>query len=89
MHGYEKSQDISWTFLEDKLVILSTHSQKCFHEFNSLATDLWLWLDTVETKDELLQKILAKYDVAEDTASEDLESFLSDLKAKELLVGHD
>jgi len=85
MMDYAKPKNLSWTLLNEQLVILDSREKKVFHELNGVASDLWEWLDEVETKEDLVQRVLEKYDVEVRQVEIDIEQFFADLLEKKLL----
>lgn len=85
MEKLKKVSNISWTMLGDSLVILDTRGKRQFHELNEIGAFLWNALDEEKTSEELKDCLLAHYDVSEKMARNDIETFLLELKKKNLL----
>lgn len=47
---------------------------------NGMGSDIWSMLEEDISRDELLAKILSEYDVSEEKASADIDSFLNTLR---------
>lgn len=71
--------------MDERLVVLDTRDKREFHEFDEVATFLWEALDTAQDFDALVASLTNAYDVEQETAKEDAQSFLDNLKSKNLL----
>ena len=56
------------------------------HSLEEIGAFIWKRIDGQKTLKAILEDLLAEYNVAEDTASRDLQSFVNDLLEAELLV---
>lgn len=86
MEGYQKAEGLSWTKMNDCIVILDTREGRQFHEFDEIATFLWEQMDEVNGVSDLVSKLTDQYDVDQDTASSDVEEFFETLKSKNLIT---
>ncbi len=86
MSGYQKANEISWTELEGKTVILDTREGRQFHEFDEVASFLWALLDHCKSLDELVERLTDEYDIHIDQAKLDIENFLKTLREKKLIL---
>ncbi len=53
---------------------------------NDVGAFIWKNMEEDITKDELVRKILAEYDVDEETAKKDVEEYVSSLKGADLIA---
>ncbi|EQC50754.1 PqqD family protein [Bacteriovorax sp. DB6_IX] len=85
MQTIEKAKDISWTKLNDNIVILDTRDGHIYHELNSVASLIWTEITTGSTLDSLIQKVTEEYDIDANTAQHDVLELLEKFKNKGLL----
>ncbi len=83
---YKKANEISWTKLEGKTVILDTREGRQFHEFDEVASFLWDALDECLNFEDLLKHLTDEYDIQVEQARDDIEIFLSTLIEKKLIL---
>ncbi len=86
MSKFQKVKDISWTKLDEKIIILDTRHGRQFHEFDEVATYLWEALDQAESVDQLAISLTEHYDVSEKDALIDVNQFLTSLQEKKLIL---
>jgi len=86
MKRYHKAKGISWTMMDNHLVILDTRTERKFHEFDEVASFLWNHIeDDGVTEFDLINSLLNEYEVDENQAKLDIFNFISELKDKRLL----
>jgi hypothetical protein len=78
------SDRLEWREIDGEIVLLDTEASK-YLAGNRTAGALWPKLAAGATRQELLDELLAKFDVDGDTASRDLDAFLEDLAERGLL----
>lgn len=79
------SEDLSWRDVSGELVALNTVSGE-YYSFNQVGREVWLAIAEGRTLEELVDRILAEYDVADRaTALRDIEKFVLDLKGSKLI----
>ena len=71
--------------VDDDLVILDIPSGKYF-ELNDVGALLWERLDGTQSVEDLIDVVLAEYDVDRETASKDVEDLLGELIRSGLVV---
>lgn len=76
------------TRLDGEEVILHRGSEKYFG-LNEVGTRLWEALEEPRTVDELVATIAEEFDVPEERSREDVETFVADLKAADLIEAFD
>jgi hypothetical protein len=79
-----RSDKIVWREVEDELVVLEL-STTTYLTLNGSAMQLWLRLLDGATPQDLIDTLVERYDIPQDLARSDTESFLADLTARELL----
>ena len=71
--------------VDDDLVILDIPSGKYF-ELNDVGALLWERLDGTQSVEDLIDLVLAEYDVDRETASKDVENLLGEMIRSGLVV---
>lgn len=86
----KRKPDVILTLSAGKNVLIPTGeaaaSYKGIISVNEMGTVLWNMLETEITKEQMLEKVLAEYDVTEDVAKKDIENFLNKLKSAGFLA---
>ena len=84
----EKAQlrsDLTWREIDDKIIVLDLQSGK-YLEINATGAALWkLLAEGAVTREELTQRLLNEFQVDDETATRDVEAFLSGLERARLL----
>jgi hypothetical protein len=84
-----KFDDVVWRDVGDDLVVLEL-STSTYLTLNGTAKFLWQGIaDGGSTKSELAIRLSNRYDIPEEQAVADVESFLGGLSERRLLVGDD
>ncbi len=93
MVNYKRNQDVSFSQLDQQVVILdlpknaSEASENCyFHQLNETASFLWQCLDSPQTENELLAKLQTEFEVEPELAQQDLKNYLQQLSQQKLIV---
>lgn len=81
---YRQNKEIAWRAIEGEAVLFDT-AQGMMRQLNPLATALWERLESEQTAAELVAFVTAQYEVAEDRARADVESFLTTLSERRLV----
>lgn len=76
------------TTVDGEQIILHRGSEKYFG-LNEVGTRLWEALEEPRTVDELVATIREEFDVSEERSRNDVESFVSDLEAADLIEASD
>lgn len=76
------------TTVDGERIILHSGSEKYFG-LNEVGTRLWEALEEPRTVDELVATIREEFDVSEERSRNDVESFVSDLEAADLIEASD
>lgn len=78
--------DLTWREIEDKVIVLDLRSGK-YLEINPTGAALWkLLAEGAVTRDELTQRLVSEFQVDDETATRDVEAFLSGLERIGLLA---
>jgi hypothetical protein len=84
----EKAQlrsDLTWREIDDKIIVLDLHSGK-YLELNATGAALWkLLAEGAVAREELTQRLVSEFQVDDETATRDVEAFLSGLERARLL----
>jgi coenzyme PQQ synthesis protein D (PqqD) len=78
------SDRLEWREIDGEIVALDTEASK-YLAGNHTAGALWPRLAAGATRDELLEALLARFDVDAETASRDLDTFLRSLEERGLI----
>jgi hypothetical protein len=78
------SDRLEWREIDGEIVALDTEASK-YLAGNRTAGALWPRLAAGATRDELLEALLARFDVDAETASRDLDMFLRSLEERGLI----
>jgi PqqD family protein of HPr-rel-A system len=73
------------TDMDTEVVVLHM-SRGRYHGLNEVAGQVWKWVQEPRTRDELLDLLLAEFDVDPEQAAADLDALLDDLRARDLVV---
>ena len=81
-----REPDIAWTQVGDEIVILDTRTS-VYSRLNSSAAKLWLALSTGATSiDEMVTVLRKEYGIDEQIAAIDVMTFLTSLRAGNMLL---
>jgi coenzyme PQQ synthesis protein D (PqqD) len=83
-----RARRLHWLESEGEVVALDEQALT-YLSANAAGTVLWQALAEGATRDELVRLILAEFDVDEATAGADVDRFLADLEARDLLERSD
>ena len=81
---YERATELLEAKLGDELVALDREGGNCFG-FNSVATRVWQLLLSPKTFTELIEALVAEYEVSADQCTEELQGLLDSLIEKGLV----
>lgn len=84
MRKYHKNDEIDEQRIDDKIILFDTKSFR-FYELNPTMTEIWDMLDKNPTMEDVVNDIVSKYDVDEETAKKDVEKSLNDMLDKNLI----
>lgn len=85
---YQRSPNIEWKKIEQEILLFSFPEKK-FFKLNKLGAFIWTNCTGKNTAEQILNKIVLKFDVIKKKAKEDLDVFLSDLHVKGLIIKTD
>lgn len=75
----------TWRRVGDELVVLDL-TDSSYLSVNDTGTAIWPLLERGATRNELLTEILNQFDVERTAAQSDLDNFLAELSARNLLI---
>lgn len=81
---YQVSANHLYSEVADEAVILDLGSG-VYYGLNSVGVDIWQWLQQPKTETEILNLVLAKYDVTQKQADLDIQSILKEMLKKGLI----
>lgn len=82
---YQASYNHLYSEIADEAVILDMDSG-VYYGLNSVGVDIWQWLQQPKTEVQILDRLLAEYDIDRDQASEDIQSILKDMLEVSLIT---
>ena len=82
-----KHPEVVYTDLEDGGVLLHLET-KFYYSLNDVGQAIWRLLDSGENVEELIQKVIADYEVEEWDASAGISKFLLELEREQLVIPH-
>jgi hypothetical protein len=82
-----KHPEVVYTDLEDGAVLLHLQT-RFYYSLNDVGQVIWRLLDSTESVDELVQRLMAEYEVEEGQAKERVSAFLQELEREQLAVPH-
>ncbi len=79
--------NLAWQQFQERVFLLTVRDNH-MHELNAVASQLFLWLWNNEglTVPELVQRVCETFDVSPEQASNDVERFLADLQARQIVT---
>ena len=84
MERFQYAGRTAFQILDGLAVVVATRN-RTVHRLDDVGTDLWRFLEPGRTLDELVNFLVAEYDVDRDTARKDMDEFVQELVKKELL----
>ena len=76
---YKRADSLSFTELDGELVCLNLESGE-YSGLRDVGQTIWEHLDQPRAVDELVEVVVAEYDVESDRAATDVQAFLSELR---------
>lgn len=76
---YRRSDSLSFTELDGELICLNLESGE-YSGLSRVGQSIWEHLEQPRALDELVELVVAEYDVETDQAATDLQAFLSELR---------
>lgn len=71
--------------IDDEVVVLSM-ARGCYYGLNDVAGQVWRWMREPRTRQELIDLLVAEFEVDPERAAGDLDRLLDDLRGRELVV---
>lgn len=75
---------LDWRIIDDEVVMLDGE-QSQYLATNASGTLLWQTLQAGATRGQLIELLVARYEIATEQAAADIDVFLDELRARELL----
>lgn len=75
---YQTTENHLYSEVAGEAVILDTESG-VYYGLNSVGVDLWQWLQQPKTEAQIIDCVLAEYDVDSEQASQDIQSILQEM----------
>lgn len=79
-----RNNAILWKLIDGKVVLLDMDEARAM-TLNDVGSHIWMALEKQKTHDELVQDVVAAFDIDEDTAKKDTHSFLNEMIKKDLI----
>jgi hypothetical protein len=79
------SPDVLAAHLSGEAVLLNLHD-KSYYRLNETAAAVWAGIERGETREKILETLLAEYKVAPDDALADVNRVIDDMKSRNLLI---
>ncbi|MFH1459659.1 MAG: PqqD family protein [Candidatus Omnitrophota bacterium] len=79
-----RNKEAAWQEVEDNIVVITQQTKK-IHVLSGCGLMLWQRLEQSQTKQDLLQAILDEYEVEPAQAQADLDKFLEEVIAKDII----
>lgn len=80
-----KHPEVVYTDLEDGAVLLHLET-KFYYSLNEVGQAIWRMLDASQSLQDIVQKLMAEYEVEEEKAKESVSRFLGELETEQLVV---
>lgn len=75
-----------WRKVDENTVIVTPQSGE-MRVLNGVGSKIWRFLAEGQTKEVIVEQIVAEYNISVEQASTDLEKFLAELAERNLLIG--
>ncbi|MFQ5893808.1 MAG: PqqD family protein [Nitrospinota bacterium] len=82
-----KHPEVVYTDLEEGAVLLHLET-RFYYSLNEGGQAIWRLLDSADSLDDLLQKLMAQYELEEQQAKDRVSKFLQELEHEQLAVPH-
>ena len=81
----KQHEEVVYTNLEDGAVLLHLET-RFYYSLNEVGQAIWRLLDSAESLEDLLQKLVAEYEVGTQQATESVSKFLQELESEQLTI---
>lgn len=86
MTRYSLNPDLAWRVIDGEVVILKIKTTT-YYSLDPVGSFIWQGLnDKSRERDEILNDLLAEFEVDQETASKDLDELFTDLTREELVL---
>ena len=86
--SYVRNHKIAWQAVDDKVVLVSPQNHK-IHILSGSGSRIWEFLKHPRGQEELVALVCSEFDVEEQAAQSDMDIFLQDLHAEQLIAERD
>lgn len=80
-----RQQNISWTKMGDRVVILDSRDGRVYHEMDEVGSFIWENLEAPIGLEKLVEQVTDEFDIDQAQASKDVQDFLESLKKQNLI----
>lgn len=86
MSKFVQSKDVAWNYLGEKIIAFNLSGERHFHDLNETAATIFRELQVPRSKSEVVEAMIAEFDVDPAAASTDVEELIADMKSKRLIT---
>lgn len=86
MSKFVQSKDVAWNYLGEKIIAFNLNGEKQFHDLNESAAVIFKTLQAPSSRTDLIQILLAEFEVSEQEAGTDIDDILIEFKNKKLIT---
>ena len=79
------AKKVSFTQIGDTTILLDSATDKTYHELNPVGSIIWNGIVKNLRADKIAEKIQSEYDVSIDQATQDVNDFVNELAAKNVI----
>tara|TARA_R110002072_G_scaffold1989_3_gene16484 strand:- start:44626 stop:44892 length:267 start_codon:yes stop_codon:yes gene_type:complete len=80
-----RQQNISWTKMGERVVILDSRDGRVYHEMDEVGSFIWENLEAPIGLEKLVEQVTDEFDIDQVQASKDVQDFLESLKKQNLI----
>jgi len=84
MSSYKLSEDVTWRDVDEEMIVLHLPTGK-YYTFNNTGHLAWQQLAEGKDTSEITFQIMEKYEIDKETATKDLQAFISGLVEHKLI----
>ena len=85
MKKYQREENLSWRRIEDEILIIDSRINQEVHRLNGVGSLIWEKCDGRDT-DSIVNELIKEYDVTKVEAENDVNSFISSLLDKKIIL---
>lgn len=80
-----RAEKLAYQIIDGRAVVVLPRD-RAIHWFDEIGTDLWNYLQTPRTLQEIVEYVCEHYDVTPEIARKDMEEFVEELRTKKLVT---